>query len=99
MVPICGGGDPGEATLFKEVPIWVFQGARDTAVLPECSRVMVESLRRISGRVRYTEYPDLGHNCWDTAYATPELYDWLLQQVRGKPQQVPAPAEPAPPAK
>jgi hypothetical protein len=31
---------------------------------------------------KYTEYPHLGHNCWEEAYATPELWDWLLKQKR-----------------
>src|ERR1700726_2285134 len=26
------------------------------------------------------EYPGVGHNCWDFAYANPDLYEWLMQQ-------------------
>jgi predicted esterase len=89
-VPICGGGDPREAELFKDVPVWVFHGAKDKSALPEKSREMVEALRRAGGRVRYTQYPDQGHDIWDTVYAMPEVYDWLLQQVRGKPGPNPA---------
>ena len=29
--------------------------------------------------VEYTEYPGVGHNSWDKAYATKELYEWLLK--------------------
>ncbi|MFC1462819.1 sugar-binding protein, partial [Verrucomicrobiota bacterium] len=87
IVPLCGGGDPREVARFKDIPIWVFQGADDDAVPPERSREMVEALRSIGGRVRYTEYPDVGHACWFAAYGTPELYYWLLEQVRGKPAQ------------
>jgi pimeloyl-ACP methyl ester carboxylesterase len=93
IVPLCGGGDPREAVRFKDVPVWAFHGARDKGVKPELSREMVEALRGLGGRVRYTEYPDLGHNCWDAAYGTAELYDWLLGQVRGKPGQPPATAQ------
>jgi predicted peptidase len=83
IVPLCGGGDPRKAARFKDVPIWAFQGAKDDLVPAERSREMVEALRRIGGRVRYTEFPDADHNCWTPAYTRPELYDWLLQQVRG----------------
>lgn len=86
-VPLCGGGDPAEADRLKDVPIWVFQGAKDSSVPPAVSRRMVDALRQRNGRVRYTEYPDLGHVIWYTAYNTPELYDWMLQQVRGHPQE------------
>lgn len=85
IVPLCGGGDPETVARFKEVPIWAFQGARDDLVPKEKSRTMVEALQQIGGRVRYTEYPEADHNCWTPAYHTAELYDWMLQQVRGTP--------------
>jgi predicted peptidase len=65
-VPLCGGGDPRKAARFKDVPIWAFQGAKDDLVPAERSREMVEALRRIGGRVRYTEFPDADHNCRST---------------------------------
>jgi pimeloyl-ACP methyl ester carboxylesterase len=86
-VPICGGGDPREALRFAQVPIWVVHGAKDDVVPPERSREMVEALRTERGRVRYDEIPKAGHRCWDSVYSSEELYDWLLKQVRGKPQQ------------
>ncbi|MBI3469587.1 MAG: prolyl oligopeptidase family serine peptidase, partial [Planctomycetes bacterium] len=30
IVPICGGGDPASAKRLKDLPIWVFHGAKDT---------------------------------------------------------------------
>ena len=46
----------------------------------EESRKMVEALRAAGGDVKYTEYPGVGHNSRDKAYAEPELFPWLLQQ-------------------
>ncbi len=37
-------------------------------------------LKVVGADVRFTVYPDAGHNYWDETYATPELYAWLLQQ-------------------
>ncbi len=81
IVPICGGGNPKDAAKIKDIPTWVFHGDKDTAVKVDLSRKMVEALKAAGAKdVRYTEYPGVGHNSWDRAYATPELYTWLLKQ-------------------
>jgi predicted peptidase len=81
IVPICGGGDPKEAAKIKHIPCWCFHGDADKAVKVSQSRDMVEALKAAGGTPRYTEYPGVGHNSWDKAYGTPELYDWLLKQT------------------
>jgi hypothetical protein len=43
---------------------------------------MVEALRRAGAEVRYTEYPDVGHNSWEKAFQEPELATWLFSQRR-----------------
>jgi dipeptidyl aminopeptidase/acylaminoacyl peptidase len=43
---------------------------------------MVDALKTAGGNVRFTVYPDVGHNAWDRAYADPALYDWLVAQRR-----------------
>jgi hypothetical protein len=43
---------------------------------------MVRALRAAGGRPRYTEYADIGHSSWDPAYATAELYRWMLGAAR-----------------
>ena len=80
IVPVCGGGDPEQAKAFKDVPCWVFQGDADTAVTVDHSRKMVEALKAAGGQPQYTEYAGIGHNSWEMAYNTPELYEWLLKQ-------------------
>jgi hypothetical protein len=41
---------------------------------------MIGAIQNAGGRPLYHEYPGVGHNCWDRTYATPDLYEWLLQQ-------------------
>ena len=84
IVPICGGGEPFTAKLFSKVPVWVFHGAKDTAVPLERSEKMVEALKKSgSTNVQFTVYPDGGHaDAWTRAYTDPKLYEWLLQQKR-----------------
>jgi len=82
-VPVCGGGDIHLAKKFAHVPVWVFHGQDDKNVHPDCSRRMVDALRRAGAKdARYTEYPRVAHNCWDMAYSTPQLVPWLLEQKR-----------------
>jgi predicted peptidase len=79
-VPVCGGGDDAKASVMKGVPIWVFHGAKDTAVIPERSRNMVAAVKKAEGNIKYTEYPEVGHDSWNKAYADPELLPWMFGQ-------------------
>ena len=46
------------------------------------SRDMIEAIKKAGGNPKYTEYPGVGHNSWDKAYGTDELYTWLLEQKK-----------------
>jgi predicted peptidase len=43
---------------------------------------MIKALEKAGGHPKYTEYPEVGHNSWDRAYGSSELYSWLLKQQR-----------------
>jgi predicted peptidase len=77
-MPVCGGGDPGKAAAMARVPVWAFHGADDPVVPVAGSRLMVAALKQAGGKVRYTEYPKLGHNAWDRAFADRRALRWLL---------------------
>jgi predicted esterase len=68
------------ARLVGQTPTWIFHGGDDKVVLTEESRKMHEALKASGGNVQYTEYPGVGHNSWDKAYADPKLMEWLLAQ-------------------
>jgi predicted peptidase len=79
--------DPGVSDPYAETarrigstPIWIFHGEADDTVPVEESRKMAAALRTAKANVRYTEYPGVGHNAWDKAYAEPDLLPWLLAQ-------------------
>jgi predicted peptidase len=83
LVPICGGGDPAQARKIKDLPIWVFHGAKDRVVPPRLSEAMVKALKGAGAKnVKYTLYPDAGHDSWTEAYNDPKLWEWLLEQKR-----------------
>ncbi len=80
IVPLCGRGDPKQADKIKHLPCWCFHGDQDQAVKVDQSREMIDALKAAGGKPKYDEYKGVGHNCWDRAYTTKELYDWLLMQ-------------------
>jgi predicted peptidase len=63
-----------------KTPVWIFHGDADDSVPVEESRKMTAALQAAGSNVKYTEYPGVGHNSWDKAYAEPGLFDWLLGQ-------------------
>jgi predicted peptidase len=41
---------------------------------------MVQGLKNQGSDVKFTDYPEAGHDSWTATYDNPELFDWLLQQ-------------------
>jgi predicted peptidase len=83
IVPICGGGDPFKVCVLRQVPIWVFHGARDSTVLPRESIKMVDALKECGGNVKFTLYSSADHDSWTRTYNSPRMYEWLLEHKRG----------------
>ena len=81
--PIAGGGKPALACDMQSVPVWAIHGAQDPVIPVDRSREMIAALRACGGGdVRYTEYPDAGHDSWTKTYADAALYNWLLSHRR-----------------
>ncbi len=83
-VALCGGGDQSKVARLKNVPIWVFHGAKDESVPVERSRTIVAALKNAGGKVRYTEYADVGHIIWPSVVKEVELLPWLFAQQKMK---------------
>jgi predicted peptidase len=82
IVPLCGNADTKDAEKIKHIPCWVFVGDADRKELVEKTRDMVKALKDSGGSPKYDEYAGVGHNCWDKAYGTKELYEWLFAQQK-----------------
>jgi len=82
IAPLCGSGFVTLVKHVKDLPVWVFHGAKDEVVRIERTQRMVERLRQCGGNVKFTVYPEAGHNCWTPTYRNPELYQWFLQHRR-----------------
>jgi len=68
------------AAKIGKTPIWIFHGGSDDTVPVEGSRKLNEALKAAGGDVHYTEYPGVGHNSWDKAYAESEVMTWMLSK-------------------
>ena len=82
IAPVCGRGDLMQAEKIKDIPCWCFHGDKDTAVNVSASRDMIAAIKKAGGEPKYTEYAGVGHNSWDQAYGTDELYTWLRKQSK-----------------
>jgi len=80
--PICGAGAVENAKKFKSIPVWIFHGGADPVVPVQGSRDYYEALKKLKAEVKYSEYPGVGHNSWDNAFAEPDLVPWLLSHKR-----------------
>ncbi|MEO1253980.1 MAG: prolyl oligopeptidase family serine peptidase [Bacteroidota bacterium] len=79
-VPVCGGGDPKTAKNFKDVPVWIFTGAEDSAVPAERSLEMLNALMEAGAKPGYTQLPETGHFSWLAAYTDQMMMQWLFRQ-------------------
>ena len=43
---------------------------------------MVAALRQFGGNIRYTEYPDVGHDSWWRVFRDLKVLEWLFAQRR-----------------
>lgn len=87
LVPVMGyygwpWAVPENICELKEVPVWAFHGAEDEMIPLEIEQDLVDALEACGGNVRFTVYPDRGHDIDNLAYREPELFDWLLAQKR-----------------
>jgi predicted peptidase len=67
----------------NKTPVWIFHGGDDPVVPVTESRRMAEAMKALGGELHYTEYPGVGHNSWEKAYAEGELLPWMLSKTAG----------------
>jgi predicted peptidase len=70
------------AARVASIPVWIFHGAQDDIIPVSESQRMVAALKAAGAAPLYTEYPGIGHGCWDRAYGEPDLWKWVLAQRR-----------------
>ena len=79
-ISICGGANPSTAKQLRKTNWWIFHGANDNVVNPVFSEEMFKALKAKNAKVKFTLYPTVNHNSWDSAFAEPGLLTWLFSQ-------------------
>ncbi len=80
----------------NDTSVWIFHGGADDTVPVTESQRMADAMKTVMRQqavyteshpvivavpeVIYTEYPGVGHNSWDKAYAEHDLIRWLLSK-------------------
>ena len=84
IAPICGGNDINSWMVdkIKHLPSWVFHGALDNVVPVGQSAMIVRALKAVEADVKFTVYPEAGHDSWTETYANPTLYEWFLKHEK-----------------
>lgn len=89
IAPICGATRGGAsaaksmAAKVKDLPAWVFHGAKDSTVPIARSEEIVKALKDLGADVKFTVYPEANHDSWTETYNNPELFSWFLAHKRG----------------
>ena len=81
-VPVCAMANPQRVAAASSVKVWAFHGAKDPGMFVAATREVVAAFRTAGGTIKYTEYPDGGHDVWTRAFADPDLPAWLFAQKR-----------------
>lgn len=87
MSAVSDGGifNDGLAPEVGKIPLWAFQGGKDTNPTPSKTYSTVRRLREAGGSVRYYLYPHLGHGTWNSAYNEPDFFSWILEKRKYNP--------------
>jgi predicted peptidase len=81
-IALSGYGEPWMLDRVRKTPVWAFQGADDDIVSVEHAREWIAALSNAGGAPKYSEYPGVGHQVWDKAFAEPDLLAWLAAERR-----------------
>jgi predicted esterase/chitodextrinase len=87
MSAVSNGGiyADGLAPEVGKIPMWVFQGGKDTNPTPSRTYLMVKQFREAGASIRYSYYPNLGHGTWNTAYNEKDFFSWIREKRKNQP--------------
>lgn len=82
IAPVCGWGVRDVMCVLKDMPIWIFHGAKDDVVPLAESERLFDALKKCGNTAVFTVYPDANHDSWTETYNNPALYEWFLRHTR-----------------
>jgi hypothetical protein len=60
------------------IPLWIFQGGLDTNPTPNRTKMFIRKFRDAGAVIRYSEFAEVGHTVWNSAFKEPDYFSWLL---------------------
>ena len=86
VVVVCGAA-PGTTVRSDfagatRIPVRAYHGDGDPVVPLSAAKTTVAAFQKAGGQVNLTILPGVGHESHLPTYPKPELYQWMLQQVR-----------------
>jgi len=89
--PMSAAGDEFHTTsasgykeYYKHIPLRLSQGGLDTNPTPLQGNALVTAVRGVGGSIRYDYYPSTGHGTWNSEYAKPDFFSWLLSKRKNQ---------------
>jgi len=70
---------------LKFTPIWLFQGGLDKAPDPSTTIQLVNAYNNAGGNLKYTVFPNDGHNTWDDAWKQTDYFPFMLRVYQSNP--------------
>lgn len=96
-VILCGGGDPSQAQVLKDTPIYIFHGKEDEVVSVSAAKDMIQSIIDVDGtKVRFYEIEDSPHGlCYELYFSsgvietlsTDKISDKNIEQEDGEKEE------------
>lgn len=81
------------APRLKQIPVWIFHGAKDNRVPPRESEEMVKALKAEGAEVRFSLDPERAHSPPSDEEHL-KLFEWFLSHRRGDPRSSSGAAKP-----
>ena len=69
----------------KYTPVWQFQGGLDRNPHPNTTYQLRDAAVNLGAQYKYTEYPNQGHGCWNSAWAEADYFPYLMRAHKANP--------------
>lgn len=80
-----GYKDPSVVNKVKFTPMWNFQGALDGSPASSTAQQVRDAMTVAGANYTYTEYADAGHGVWNSAFAEPDFFPFMLRAYPSNP--------------
>ncbi|HEX9514000.1 MAG TPA: fibronectin type III domain-containing protein [Puia sp.] len=77
--------DESYANSLKFTPIWLFQGGLDRSPDPSTTIQVVNAFNNVGANLKYTVYPNAGHDTWDPGWREPGYFPFLRTVNKANP--------------